>query len=76
MRWHKDWPFNKDGKMRHSVHSIARNNFDSQYSCVAANSHNVRLGTTSDGFNPFGNMSNSYSYSLWLVILILYNFPP
>ena len=35
---------------------------------------NVRLGLATDGFNPFGNMNNSYS--MWPVILIPYNLPP
>ncbi|KAH7842869.1 hypothetical protein Vadar_009953 [Vaccinium darrowii] len=34
----------------------------------------VRLGLATDGFNPFGNMSTSYS--MWPVILMPYNLPP
>jgi hypothetical protein len=34
----------------------------------------MRLGLLSDGFNPFGNMSTSYS--MWPVILVPYNLPP
>ncbi|KAK2652615.1 hypothetical protein Ddye_012471 [Dipteronia dyeriana] len=34
---------------------------------------NVRLGIASDGFNPFGNMSNSYS--MWPVFVVPYNLP-
>jgi len=60
--------------MRHSADSIAWNNFDSQYPSFASDPRNVRLGLTSDGFNPFGNMSTSYS--VWPVILIPYNLPP
>jgi len=74
MRWHKDRPFNKDGKMRHMADSIAWKNFDSHYPHFAVDSRNVRLGLASDGFNPFGKMSNSYS--VWPVVLILYNLPP
>jgi hypothetical protein len=33
----------------------------------------VRLGLASDGFNPFSNMSTSYS--MWLVVLAPYNLP-
>lgn len=33
----------------------------------------MRLGLSSDGFNPFGNMSNAYS--MWPVILVPYNMP-
>ncbi|GKA40223.1 reverse transcriptase domain-containing protein [Tanacetum coccineum] len=35
---------------------------------------NVRLGLAADGFNPFGNLSQSYN--MWLVILTTYNLPP
>ena len=34
----------------------------------------MRLGLAVDGFNPFKNMSNSYS--MWPVILVPYNLPP
>ncbi|GJY10468.1 zinc finger, PHD-type containing protein [Tanacetum coccineum] len=35
---------------------------------------NVRLGLAVDGFNSFGNLSQSYS--MWPVILTTYNLPP
>lgn len=34
----------------------------------------MRLGSTIDGFNPFDNMS--ISYSTWPVLLFLYNLSP
>ena len=34
----------------------------------------MRLGLSTDGFNPFGNMSTSYS--MWLVFIVPYNLPP
>ncbi|GKF30625.1 hypothetical protein Tco_0100423 [Tanacetum coccineum] len=34
---------------------------------------NVRLGLAADGFNPFGNLSQSYN--MWPVILTTYNLP-
>lgn len=40
---------------------------------VATEKHNVHLGLTTDGFNPFG-MNNSYSCCL--VMLVPYNLPP
>ncbi|KAL6206146.1 hypothetical protein ACLB2K_023395 [Fragaria x ananassa] len=39
----------------------------------ASEVRNVRLGLSSDGFNPFGNMS--FQYSVWPVILVPYNLP-
>jgi len=60
--------------MSHLADSISRKNFDSQYPYFVVDLHNIRLGLASDGFHPFENMSNSYS--VWPVVLILYNFPP
>jgi hypothetical protein len=43
------------------------------YPDFMADSRNVWLGLTSDGFNPFGNMSTSIN--IWLVMLAPYNLP-
>ncbi|KAG8365793.1 hypothetical protein BUALT_Bualt17G0008800 [Buddleja alternifolia] len=77
------WKYN-DGKGKRIPHKILRRQFES--SCrftwkhfdlknpnFAADPRNVRLGLATDGFNPFGNMRNSYS--MWPVILIPYNMP-
>ncbi|XP_042988732.1 uncharacterized protein LOC122316266 [Carya illinoinensis] len=48
--------------------------FDKDYTHFAEDARNVRLGLASDGFNPFNNMSKPYS--IWPVILVLYNLPP
>ncbi|GKA70838.1 hypothetical protein Tco_0776977 [Tanacetum coccineum] len=40
----------------------------------AKEDRNVQLGLAADGFNPFGNLSQSYS--TWPVILTTYNTPP
>ena len=37
-------------------------------------SRNVQLGLSNDGFNPFGNMS--LSYSMWPIVMTTYNLPP
>ncbi|KAL6345885.1 hypothetical protein AAG906_020467 [Vitis piasezkii] len=52
MRWHKEKRVD-DGVLRHPVDAEAWNE-----------SRNVRLGLSSDGFNPFGNMSHSYSITI------------
>nr|GEW03445.1 hypothetical protein [Tanacetum cinerariifolium] len=41
---------------------------------LAKEHRNVRLGLAADSFNPFGNLSQSYS--MWPVILTTYNTPP
>ncbi|XXG62333.1 hypothetical protein AAC387_Pa05g0709 [Persea americana] len=63
-----------DGVLRHPVDGEPWKDFDRQYPEFARDARNVRLGLATDGFNPFGNMSNSYS--LWPVILMPYNLPP
>ncbi|XP_071931860.1 uncharacterized protein [Coffea arabica] len=73
MRWHEEKRVKEEGIMRHPADSIAWKDFDKQYPDFAKDSRNVRLGLATDGFNPFGNMSNSYS--MWPVILVPYNLP-
>ena len=60
--------------MRYLVDSEAWKYFDMQYSDFASEPRNVRLGLVADRFNPFGNMS--LSYSMWPVVLTNYNRPP
>nr|GFB47555.1 hypothetical protein [Tanacetum cinerariifolium] len=60
--------------MQHPVDGRAWKDFDTKYSDFAAEPRNVRLGLAADGFNPFGNLSQSYS--MWPVILTTYNLPP
>ena len=74
MRWHKEKRLHDDNTLRHPADSEAWQHFDKQYDWFAEDSRNVRLGLASDGFNPFGNMSSSYS--MWPVILMPYNLPP
>ena len=52
---------------------MAWKNFDEKYPNFASNPCIVRLGLVSDGFSPFGSMSNSYS--TWPVFMIPYNLP-
>ncbi|GJU77931.1 hypothetical protein Tco_1275001 [Tanacetum coccineum] len=62
------------GKMQHPVDGRAWKKFDTRYPDFAAELRNVQLGLAAGGFNPFGNLSQSYS--MWPVILITYNLPP
>ncbi|KAK3204594.1 hypothetical protein Dsin_018640 [Dipteronia sinensis] len=73
MRWHKDKLVN-DGVLRHPADSKAWKDFDLKHMSFAMGGRNVRLGIASDGFNPFGNISNSYS--MWPVFVVPYNLPP
>ena len=60
--------------MRPSIDSLAWKNFDKVQPSFEQEPRNVRFNLASDGFNPFGNMS--ISYSMWPVVLIPYNLPP
>ncbi|GKF23665.1 hypothetical protein Tco_0075987, partial [Tanacetum coccineum] len=74
MTWHATGKCTEPGKMQHPVDGKAWKDFDTKYLDFAAEPRNVRLGLAADGFNPFGNLSQSYS--MWPVILITYNLPP
>ena len=73
MRWHATEE-NLDGRLRHPRDSEAWKVFDAKFPDFANDPRNVRLALATDGFNPFGNMSTSYS--IWPVVLIPYNLPP
>ncbi|RVW34898.1 hypothetical protein CK203_113022 [Vitis vinifera] len=60
MKWHVDGRMEGE-MMRHPVDSLAWKNFDNVHPSFALEPRNVRLDLASDGFNPFGNMSISYS---------------
>ena len=74
MRWHKDKRVDDEIFLRHPVDCKAWKDFDKKFSLFSQDSRNVRLVLVIDGFNPFGNKSNSHS--MWPVILYSYNFPP
>ncbi|XP_024196087.1 uncharacterized protein LOC112199281 [Rosa chinensis] len=73
MKWHKD-KRPDDEYMRHPADSQVWKDFDLKHESFAMDSRNVRLGLSTDGFNPFGNLSTSYS--MWPVFLVPYNLPP
>jgi hypothetical protein len=74
MQWHNKELVN-DGKMRHPADSKAWKHVDSEFKWFSEKGvRNVRLGLASDGFNPFG--MQSLTYSIWPIILIPYNLTP
>ena len=73
MKWHAECR-TEDGLMRHPADSQAWKMFNSQHVEFSSDPRNVRLGLSSDGFNPYGHMSTAHS--TWPVILFPYNFPP
>ncbi|GJT49044.1 hypothetical protein Tco_0975201 [Tanacetum coccineum] len=64
----------ENGKMHHPVDGKAWKIFDRRHYEFAKDTRNVRLGLAADGFNPFGNLSQTYS--MWPVIMTTYNTPP
>ncbi|XP_074323110.1 uncharacterized protein LOC141660047 [Apium graveolens] len=74
MRWHKEVRKEEPGILRHPPDGMAWKHFDNIYPDFAIDSKSIQMGLASDGFNPFSNLSSSYS--LWPVILIPYNMPP
>ncbi|GKA47822.1 reverse transcriptase domain-containing protein [Tanacetum coccineum] len=73
MTWHATGKCTEPDKMQYPVDGIAWTSFDTRYPDFAAEPRNVRFGLADDGFNPFGNLSQSYS--MWPVILTTYNSP-
>ncbi|XP_010495582.1 PREDICTED: uncharacterized protein LOC104772695 [Camelina sativa] len=63
-----------DGKLRHPVDSVTWKSMNDKYPTFAAEKRNLRLGLSTDGFNPF-NMKNS-RYNSWPVLLVNYNMAP
>ena len=56
--------------MRHPVDSPAWKTFDFRNRDFSEETRNIRLGLTSDGFNPFKSLN--VHYSTWPVVLIPY----
>nr|AAD03356.1 En/Spm-like transposon protein [Arabidopsis thaliana] len=73
LRWHFH---NKstDGKLCHPVDSVTWDQMNAKYPLFASEERNLRLGLSTNGFNPF-NMKNT-RYSCWPVLLVNYNLPP
>ncbi|XP_015970415.1 uncharacterized protein LOC107493896 [Arachis duranensis] len=73
MLWHKEAD-NNDEYLRHPRDAEAWKDFDAKYPDFSNDARSVRLALASDSFNPFRNMSTTYS--IWPMILIPYNLPP
>ena len=63
-----------DGKLWHPVDSVTWDQVNAKHPAFAAEERNLRLGLSTDGFNPF-NMKN-LMYSCWSVLLVNYNLLP
>jgi hypothetical protein len=73
-RWHKEKRVVEKGVLRHPADGKVWKHFDKKFGWLAADPCNIKLGIATDGFNPYGHMASNYT--MWLVFVILYNFPP
>ncbi|KAI3469973.1 hypothetical protein Pfo_026636 [Paulownia fortunei] len=69
IRWHKE-----KRVLRYPADIEAWKEFNKLHETFAEDPRNIRLGLTTYGFNLFRNISNAYS--MWSVLLVLYNLPP
>jgi hypothetical protein len=74
VQWHKLKRKPVDNELSHPADGEAWKDFDREHPDFAADARNIRLGLATDGFNLFGNMSQSYS--MWPVFVVPYNLPP
>lgn len=72
LRWHKEGRKN-DGLLRHPADGAQWRNIDSKYDWFAEDARNLRFVLSTDGMNPFGNMSTSHS--TWPVLMSIFNLP-
>mgnify|MGYP000347885358 FL=1 len=73
--WHsRDQEYRDQNVMSHPSHGSEWKSFNDKHKEFAADPRNIRLGLASDGFNPFGHQSATYS--MWPVLVIPYNMPP
>jgi hypothetical protein len=73
-RWHKEKRVPVENEMRHPIDGEAWKDFDKTFKSFSNDPRSLRLGIATDGFNLFGQMTNSYS--IWPVIVVPYKFPP
>jgi len=67
-RWHKEKRVAVENEMRHPADGEAWKEFDDTFKSFADDPRSLRLAIATDGFNPFGQMTNSYS--IWPVIVV------
>ncbi|CAM8902972.1 unnamed protein product [Rhodiola kirilowii] len=75
MRWHAENQKKEgDSDLRHPADGEAWQNFNNDFPAFVNEIRNVRLGLSTDGFNPFG--VSGLSHSTWPIIVMPYNLPP
>ena len=74
MRWHAEGRNDEDDVLRHPADACQWRTIDNIYDEFGKDPRNVRFGMSTDGINPFGNMSSRHS--TWPVVIWMYNLPP
>ena len=75
MSWHASADRLKDdGKLRHPSDGKQWKDFNEAYLEFGKEPRHVRFALSTDGMNPFGELSSSHS--TWPVVLTMYNLPP
>ncbi|WVZ49430.1 hypothetical protein U9M48_000795 [Paspalum notatum var. saurae] len=67
-------PAKEDDMLRHPADGSQWRKVDRMYPKFAEDARNIRFGLSTDGMNPFSEMSSSHS--TWPVTLCMYNLPP
>nr|AAP12940.1 transposon protein, putative, CACTA, En/Spm sub-class [Oryza sativa Japonica Group]ABF96438.1 transposon protein, putative, CACTA, En/Spm sub-class [Oryza sativa Japonica Group] len=73
MRWHAE-ERQQDEMLRHPADDSQWRNINRKFKDFGKDARNIRFGLSTDGMNPFGEMSNGYS--TWPVTMCIYNLPP
>ncbi|XP_058776970.1 uncharacterized protein LOC131651323 [Vicia villosa] len=73
LRWHAE-ERKCDGKIRHVADSLQWKKIDSLFPNFGKESRNLRLGLSTDGMNPFGNLNTNHTS--WSILLMIYNLSP
>nr|ABA96763.1 transposon protein, putative, CACTA, En/Spm sub-class [Oryza sativa Japonica Group] len=73
MHWHAE-ERQQDGMLRHPADGSQWRNIDRKFKDFGKDARNIRFGLSTDGMNPFGEMSSGHS--TWPVTMCIYNLPP
>lgn len=74
MRWHHD-RVKVEGQLCHPADGDEWKQFDLRFPNFSKGIRNVRLGLSTDGFDPFRD-AHAREYTLWPVVVVVYNLPP
>ncbi|XP_017234788.1 uncharacterized protein LOC108208774 [Daucus carota subsp. sativus] len=74
MRWHHDRNV-VEGELSHPADGDEWKQFDRRFPKFSKEIRNVRLGLSTDGFDPFRD-AHARDYTVWPVVVVVYNLPP